>query len=31
MGLPSPYRYVSLGFASWEPSYIQRSPGHKEP
>lgn len=31
MGPPSPYRYVSLGFASWKPPHIQGALGHEEP
>lgn len=31
MGLPNPYRYVSLGFSSWKSSHIQRGLGYKEP
>lgn len=30
MALPSPYRYVSLGFSSWKPPHIQGSLGHEE-
>lgn len=29
MGLPSPYRYVSLGFSSWNSPHIQRGLGHE--
>lgn len=31
MALPSPYRYVSLGFSSWKPPHVQGSLGHEEP